>query len=187
MIFIFAYVVSLLVQKKGLKKVIISGQIIAGIAFILLFFIGWNFVTAILCFVLLGIGISISTILAPLLLADTIDFDETRTNKRRETTYTGIEALINKPAISIANWLFLFIISLYGFQEAAVNQSESAIMGIMIGYALIPAVFVFTSALIMKFYTLDGPEWTEQKLKLQQVHEEKEKEFIKYLKEQGKI
>jgi len=187
MVFIFAYAVSKLVEKKGLKKVLISGQIIAGIAFILFFFFGWNFVAAIFCFILLGIALSISTILAPLLLADTIDFDETRTNKRRETTYTGIEALINKPAISIANWLFLFVISLYGFQEAAKNQSESAIMGIMIGIALIPAIFVFLSALIMKFYTLDGPEWAEQKLKLQRVHEEKEKEYIKYLKEQGKI
>jgi len=39
----------------------------------------------------------------------------------------------------------------------------------------------------MKFYTLDGPEWTEQKLKLQEVHKQKEKEYIQYLKEQGKL
>ena len=186
-IFIFVYFVSLLVQRKGLKKVIISGQIIAGISFILLFFFGGNLVTAIFCFILLGIALSISTVLAPLILADTIDFDETRTNKRRETTYTGIEALINKPAISVANWLFLLIISIYGFQEAAENQSESTIMGIMIGFALIPAVFVFLSALIMMFYTLDGPEWTEQKLKLQSIHEKKEKEYLQHLKEQGKL
>lgn len=186
-IFIFAYFVSVLVDKKGLKKVFISGQIIAGISLILLFFFGGNLTTAIFCFILLGIALSISTVLAPIILADTIDFDETRTNKRRETTYTGIEALINKPALSIANWLFLFVISLYGFQEAAVNQSDSTIMGIMIAFTLIPAVFVFLSALIMKFYTLDGPEWTEQKLKLQEVHKQKEKEYIQYLKEQGKL
>lgn len=39
----------------------------------------------------------------------------------------------------------------------------------------------------MKFYSLDGPEWTEQKLKLQEVHDQKEKEYIQYLKEQGKL
>ena len=146
-----------------------------------------NLATAFFCLILLGIGLSISTVLAPILLADTIDFDETRTNKRRETTYTGIEALINKPAISIANWLFLLVISFYGFQEGVESQSESAITGIMIGFTLIPAVFVFLSALIMKFYTLDGPEWTEQKIKLQQLHEQKEKEYIQHLKEQGKL
>ena len=186
-VFLFAYVVSVLVDKKGLKKVWISGQIIVGISLVLLFFFGGNLTTAIFCFILLGIGLSISTVLAPILLADTIDFDETRTNKRRETTYTGIEALINKPALSIGNWLFLLVISAYGFQETAEVQSESTIMGIMIGFTLIPAVLVFISALIMKFYTLDGPEWEEQKLKLQQLHEQKEQEYIQHLKEQGKI
>ena len=57
----------------------------------------------------------------------------------------------------------------------------------MIAFTLIPAVFVFLSALIMKFYSLDGPEWTEQKLKLQRIHEKKEKEYIQHLKKQGKL
>jgi hypothetical protein len=39
----------------------------------------------------------------------------------------------------------------------------------------------------MKFYPLDGPEWLEQKLKLNRIHEDKEREYIKYIKEQGKI
>ncbi len=60
-------------------------------------------------------------------------------------------------------------------------------MGIMIAFTLIPAVFVVLSALIMKFYSLDGPEWTEQKLKLQSIHEKKEKDYIQHLKEQGKL
>ncbi|MFX0069851.1 MAG: MFS transporter [Candidatus Hermodarchaeota archaeon] len=187
MVFIFAYVVSLLVQKKGLKKVFILGQIIIGIGFTMTFFLGWDLITAIPCFIMIGIGTSISVVIAPLILADTIDFDETRTNKRRETTYTGIEALIVKPSISVANWLFLLIISIYGFQEAAKTQSDSALLGIMIGFTLIPAVFAFLSAIIMKFYTLDGPKWTEQKLKLQELHDQKEKDYFNYLKEQGKI
>ena len=87
----------------------------------------------------------------------------------------------------MGNFLFLITISSFGFQEAAKTQSDSAILGIMLGFTIIPAIFVFISAFIMKFYTLDGPEWTEQKLKLQQVHEEKEREYIKYIKEQGKI
>lgn len=186
-IFLFAYFASKLIEKYGLKKIFILGQIITGIGFILTFFIGWSLNTVIISMLLIGIGLSIIIIESPIILADTIDFDEIKTDKRRETTYTGIEALITKPAISLGNWLFLITISSFGFQEAAKTQSDAAIMGIMIGFTIIPAIFVFISAFIMKFYTLDGPEWTEQKLKLQQVHEEKEKEYIKYLKEQGKI
>lgn len=185
--FAFAYPASKLIEKYGLKKVFIFGQITLGIGFVLTFFIGWSLNTVIISMVLIGIGLSILFMESPILLADTIDFDELKTDKRRETTYTGIEALITKPAISLGNWLFLVIISGYGFQEAASAQPDSAILGIMIGFTIIPAIFIFLSALIMKFYTLDGSEWTEQKLKLQGIHEKKEKEYLQHLKEQGKL
>jgi len=185
--FAFAYPASKLIEKYGLKKVFIFGQITLGIGFVLTFFIGWSLNTVIISMVLIGIGLSILFMESPIILADTIDFDELKTDKRRETTYTGIEALITKPAISLGNWLFLVIISGYGFQEAASAQPDSAILGIMIGFTIIPAIFIFLSALIMKFYTLDGSEWTEQKLKLQGIHEKKEKEYLQHLKEQGKL
>ena len=185
--FAFAYPASKLIEKYGLKKVFIFGQITLGIGFVLTFFIGWSLNTVIISMVLIGIGLSILFMESPIILADTIDFDELKTDKRRETTYTGIEALITKPAISLGNWLFLLIISGYGFQEAASTQPDSAILGIMIGFTIIPAIFIFLSALIMKFYTLDGSEWTEQKLKLQGIHEKKEKEYLQHLKEQGKL
>jgi GPH family glycoside/pentoside/hexuronide:cation symporter len=185
--FAFAYPASKLIEKYGLKKVFIFGQITLGIGFVLTFFIGWSLNTVIISMVLIGIGLSILFMESPIILADTIDFDELKTDKRRETTYTGIEALITKPAISLGNWLFLVIISGYGFQEAAKTQPDSAILGIMIGFTIIPAIFIFLSALIMKFYTLDGPEWTEQKLKLQGIHEKKEIEYLQHLKEQGKL
>jgi len=57
----------------------------------------------------------------------------------------------------------------------------------MLGLSIIPAIFVLLRAIVMKFYPLDGPEWLEQKLKLNRIHEEKEREYIKYIKEQGKI
>ena len=185
--FAFAYPASKLIEKYGLKKVFIFGQITLGIGFVLTFFIGWSLNTVIISMVLIGIGLSILFMESPIILADTIDFDELKTDKRRETTYTGIEALITKPAISLGNWLFLVIISGYGFQEAASTQPDSAILGIMIGFTIIPAIFIFLSALIMKFYTLDGPEWTKQKLKLQGIHEKKEIEYLQHLKEQGNL
>ncbi|TFG16010.1 MAG: MFS transporter [Promethearchaeota archaeon] len=187
MIFAFVYVFSKLIQKYGVKKVYILGLILTGLGFISLFILGWSLSTAIISLILIGIGLSDVVITVQIIFADTVDYDEVRTGKRRETTYSGIEALITKPAISLGNWLFLITISNFGFQETAKTQSNSAIFGIMLGLTIIPAIFVLISAIVMKFYPLDGPEWIEQKLKLNRIHEQKEKEYIKHLKEQGNI
>ncbi|MHA1845131.1 MAG: MFS transporter, partial [Promethearchaeota archaeon] len=181
-IFIFTYIFSKLVAKKGPKKISIFGLVFSAVSLILLYFIGWNFFTAIIGFFLIGIGLSAVMLTSQILFADTIDYDETRTGKRRETTYSGVEALLTKPAISIANWMFLTIISSFGFKEGSITQSDSALFGIMIGFTIIPALFALFGALVMKFFPLDGPEWIEQKLKISRLHEQKEKEYLEYLK-----
>jgi len=181
-IFIFTYVFSKVVAKKGPKKVSIFGLLFSGVSLIILFFIGWNFITAIPGLLLIGVGLAAVTLTNQILFADTIDYDETRTGKRRETTYSGVEALLTKPAISIANWLFLTIISAFGFQAGSQIQPNSVAMGIMIGFTIIPAIFALFGAVIMKFYPLDGPDWEAQKLIISQNHAKKEKEYLEYLK-----
>ncbi|MHA1689110.1 MAG: MFS transporter [Promethearchaeota archaeon] len=181
-IFIFTYIFSKLVAKKGPKKISIFGLVFSALSLILLYFIGWDFSTAIIGFFLIGIGLSAVMLTSQILFADTIDYDETRTGKRRETTYSGVEALLTKPAISIANWMFLTIISSFGFEEGSIAQSNSALLGIMIGFTIIPAIFALFGAFVMKFFPLDGPEWNEQKLKISHLHEQKEKEYLEYLK-----
>ncbi|MFX1436545.1 MAG: MFS transporter, partial [Promethearchaeota archaeon] len=119
------------------------------------------------------------------LIADVVDYDETRTGKRRETTYSGINALLTKPAISIANWLFLEIISRFGFQEALQTQEYLAQLGILIGFTLIPAIFLIIGGIFMFLYRLDGPEWLSQKELLIKIHKKKEIDYLNYLKEKG--
>ena len=57
----------------------------------------------------------------------------------------------------------------------------------MIGFTIIPAILTMIGAIVMKFYPLDGPEWDKQKLEINKLHEQKEKEYIKYLTKPGKI
>ena len=116
-------------------------------------------------------------------IADIVDYDETRTGKRRETTYSGINALLTKPAISIANWLFLRIINDFGFDSFQTTQSSSTQMGIMIGFSLIPAIFLIFSSIVMLFYPLDGSEWLAQKAELIKIHEKKEIDYLNYLED----
>ncbi|MBY8979980.1 MAG: MFS transporter [Candidatus Lokiarchaeota archaeon] len=183
MIFAFFAVFNKLVAKFGVKKTYVLALFWSGISFLLTFFVGWTIYFAIIGFILIGIGFSGFMLTNQVVIADIVDYDETMTGKRRETTYSGINALLTKPAISIANWLFLLIINDFGFDAQQSTQNISAQMGIMIGFALIPAIFLIFSAIVMLFYPLDGPQWLAQKTELIKIHKKKELDYLKYVEE----
>lgn len=186
MVFAFFVVFNKLVIKYGVKKTYILALFWSGLSFLLTFFVGWIIYLAIIGFVLIGIGFSGFMLTNQVVIADIVDYDETRTGKRRETTYSGINALITKPAISIANWLFLLIINNFGFDSQQITQTPSAQMGIMVGFSLIPAIFLIFSSFVMLFYPLDGPEWLTKKAELIKIHAKKELDYIKYVEEKKK-
>jgi len=181
MIFAFLAIFNKLIGKYGVKKTFILTMTWTGLSFLLSFFIGWTFELAIIGCILIGIGISGYMLTQQVVVADIVDYDETRTGKRRETTYSGINALLTKPAISLANWLFLLIIAFFGFDSEQQTQNFSAQLGIMIGFALIPSIFLILGALVMLFYPLDGPEWLSKKAEIIDIHKKKEIEYLKYV------
>ncbi|MFX0036083.1 MAG: MFS transporter [Candidatus Hermodarchaeota archaeon] len=180
-IFVFFTVYNKFIGLYGPKKMFIFSIFFAGLSFVILFFIGWTLITALIGFILIGIGFSGYMLTNQVIIADIVDYDEIRTGKRRETTYSGINALLTKPAISIANWLFLLTISNFGFDEELQVQNYYAQLGILIGFTLIPAVFLIIGAITMLLYRLDGPEWLSQKEELIKIHEKKELDYLNYL------
>jgi len=67
-------------------------------------------------------------------------------------------------------------------------QSDSALLGIQLGYSLIPGVSLLISAIVFwKWYKLDGKEWIARKVELGRLHLQKEKEYIEKLRKEGKI
>jgi Na+/melibiose symporter-like transporter len=88
--------------------------------------------------------------------------------------------------VSIGPWLFLTIISAFGFENEAANQTPSAQIGIMLAFTIIPAILTFISALCIHYFPLSGQEWKEKKLEIQKVHVEKEKKYLDYLRDQQK-
>ncbi|MGV9173195.1 MAG: MFS transporter [Promethearchaeia archaeon] len=183
MIFGFAVLFSHLVERFGLKKIYVFGLTWTGLSFLIFFLLGWIFSTAIIGLMLLGIGFSAILITVQAVMGDIIDYDELQTDRRRETTYAGVNALITKPAISIANWLFLLIIGAFGFEEGAATQPFNAKLGIMIAFCLLPAAFILMSSVLMRRFKLEGPEWIKEKKKLKKIHEKKEKKYLKHIKQ----
>ncbi|MFX1427665.1 MAG: MFS transporter, partial [Promethearchaeota archaeon] len=115
MIFAFLTVFNKLLRKYDVKKTFIFAILLIGLGFLLTFFFGWTLYSALVGFIIIGIGFSGYMLINQVIFADIVDYDEIRTGKRRETTYSGINALLTKPGISLANWLFLLIIDSFKF------------------------------------------------------------------------
>ncbi|MGV9173785.1 MAG: MFS transporter, partial [Promethearchaeia archaeon] len=135
----------------------------------------------------LGASFSGYFLMGQMVMADVIDYDEVLTGKRRETTYSGANALLTKPAVSLAPWLFLTIINFFGFKSEVSVQTSSAQLGIMLGFTIIPAVFILFSAVAMKYFPLKGEKWQKEKEKLARIHREKERNYLRHLKEKDKL
>ncbi len=170
------------------KSSIFNFSIIA-IGFILLFFVGRNAYVASIPFLFIGFGFSGIMVALVVLTGDAIDNDEIITGKRREAIYGGINAIVTKPAISIANWLFLITLKGFGFispiieDGVAIKQSQidSALTGIMFIFCLIPAIGLILSAISLIRFPLDGPDWFEKKEEIYKLHLQKEEEYLNEL------
>ena len=129
---------------------------------------------ALVVFFLTGVGFAGGMYLVPIMNGDVIDYDELRTGARREGIYAGVNSLITKPAISLANAAFLMIAKWFGYDTAltAGLQSETAKHGILVAWMAIPAILLILSAVGMKFYPLFGKKWDDEKASLASRHAE---------------
>ncbi len=134
-----------------------------------------------LCF---GFGFAGGMYLIPLMNGDVVDFDEHKTGLRREGMYAGINSFITKPAISIAQWALLAIITAFGYDQTLAKgaQSASAQTGVLVGWVVPTGILLLICFFALALYPLAGEKWDEIKEQLSFLHREKEK---KYLEEHG--
>ncbi|MHA1257471.1 MAG: MFS transporter [Promethearchaeota archaeon] len=170
------------------KKTAFVNLIIVSSGLGLLFLLGRNAILAAIPYLLIGLGFGGAMVAIPVMFGDTIDNDELITGKRREAVYGGVNALVDKPSISIANWLFLLIITSFGFDPNQQNQTELAITGVLVAMGAIPAILIGVSAIVLYLlYPLDGPEWRKKKIYIMELHKIKEKEYLEKLVKDGKL
>ncbi len=134
-------------------------------------------------FFLFGVGFSGGMYLIPLMNGDVVDMDEHRTGLRREGMYAGINSFITKPAISIAMWALLTLMTAYGYNDKlpAAAQSYEAGTGVLVGWGGPAGVLLLLSFIALFFYPLAGAEWTDIKARLGVVHQEKERAYLEKL------
>lgn len=145
---------------------------------------GRSVVPAAFGFLCFGFGFAGGMYLIPLMNGDVVDFDEHKTGLRREGMYAGINSLITKPAISIAQWALLTIITAFGYDQALAKgaQSFDAETGILFGWVGPTGLLLLICFFTLGLYPLAGEAWEGIKKQLAAQHREKEK---KYLEEHG--
>lgn len=137
------------------------------------------------CIALAGLGLAGPQTLTNILFAQVADEDELRSGARREGAFFGVNALITKPAQSIAIWITPFILEQTNFVTRASNlgeiflsQPREAIMGIKIFTGVIPGAACLLGALLLIWYPLKGERLSTIKAKILHLHKEKKQRLV---------
>lgn len=130
------------------------------------------------CLFFAGFGLSGPLVLTNVLFAQVADEDETKSGVRREAMFFGTNALITKPAQSLAIGLAAVLLQLSGFRTAGeggivLDQPAEAIFMIKIIVGFLPGLAILIGALLYFWYPLKGDYWKEVQEKVLQMHAEK--------------
>jgi GPH family glycoside/pentoside/hexuronide:cation symporter len=149
--------------------------VIAGIALILLTFAPVALILP--CLAVAGFGLAGPQTLTNLLFAQVADEDELRSGVRREGAFFGINALITKPAQSIALALQPAILQLGGFitresnsGQIFLDQPAAALFGIRALIGLIPGIAMLLAAVLLIWYPLRGLRLKKQQSDVLALH-----------------
>jgi GPH family glycoside/pentoside/hexuronide:cation symporter len=135
--------------------------VIGGVALILLTVVPGPLI--LVCLALAGFGLAGPQTLTNVLFAQVVDEDELRSGVRREGAFFGVNAMLTKPAQSLALILMPFILEATGFitrgsnaGQITLNQPAGALFGIRSLMGLIPGAAMILGALILLAYPLRG-------------------------------
>jgi len=164
--------------------------VIAGVGLVSVAFVPKALIPA--CIALAGLGLAGPQTLTNILFAQVADEDELRSGARREGAFFGVNALITKPAQSIAIWITPFILEQTNFVTRASNLGEifldqppEAIMGIKIFTGVIPGVACLLGALLLIWFPLRGERLAEIKAKILDLHQDKRQRLVEKYLENG--
>jgi GPH family glycoside/pentoside/hexuronide:cation symporter len=134
-----------------------------------------------LCLALAGFGLAGPQTLTNVLFAEVADEDELRSGVRREGAFFGVNALLTKPAQSVALALIPFILEATRFVTREANQGQiyldqpaSAILGIKSLVGLIPGAALLLGAVILTWFPLRGEYLRTVQAQVLALHREKQ-------------
>lgn len=113
------------------------------------------------------------TLVRDIVLSDVIDEDELRTSRRREGSYFGVTAFIERLVMVLVGASSSLVLGLSGYDAGLTTQPPSVALGIRLGMSLLPglALVIFLAAL--RYYPLGKEQVVALRGKLDALHRQK--------------
>ena len=113
------------------------------------------------------------TLVRDIVLSDVIDEDELRTGRRREGSYFGVNAFIERLVMVLIGGSTFLVLGLSGYNAELATQPPSVALGIRLGMGLLPAVALVIFLAALKFYPLGKEQVVALRERLEELHREK--------------
>ena len=96
------------------------------------------------------------------MLPDVIAADAARTGQQRAGAFTGIWTAGEKAGLAVGPAIYALILTVTGFVESeadqVVAQTDLALTGIVVGFAVVPAVLMLATIPMLRRYPVHGTE-----------------------------
>jgi len=153
--------------------------VIAGVALVSIMLVPTGLIPV--CLIFAGFGLAGPQTLTNVLFAEVADEDELRSGVRREGAFFGVNALLTKPAQSVALALMPFILEATDFVTREANQGQiylnqpvSALWGIKALVGLIPGCAMLLGAIILIWFPLRGDTLVKVQRDVLALHAQKQ-------------
>jgi len=167
------FVNSKLRKIKGVRFTVFVDTLILATGLLLLF-LSETYFMAVISLAISSFGLSGGLMFANVMIAESTDYDELRTKRRREAMFFGTNALFTKPAIGFAHGVIALVLATTGFiQGEGVDpllQPATAIFGIRMIMGLYPSIALYLSLIFLYFYP-NKEQNEEMKRELALLHE----------------
>ncbi|MFX1493331.1 MAG: MFS transporter [Promethearchaeota archaeon] len=169
-----------LIKKWGVVKSDQFLLIFGGIGLVLLTVMPINELIY-LCIAIAAFGFVGPLVFTNVMFAQVADEDELKTGVRREAMFFGINALITKPAQSLAAIVPTLLLAATGFIPRTSTggvprpdlQPPEALLAIKLFIGLIPGVALLLEALILQLYPIKGEYWEKIQKEVLILHNKK--------------
>ncbi len=101
---------------------------------------------------MLGAAMSAYLVIPPSLVPDLVDWYQHERGERHESVFFGLWMSAHQIGVGIAGFVLGVCLSLFGYVGDADAQTTSAVLGVRVAFAVLPAVFLVASALFLQRY-----------------------------------
>ncbi len=143
-----------------LRSLIVASLIFATGALALLLAPALPAVAVYLLVAVIGCGYAGQQVFALAMLPDCIAYDTERTGRRQAGVFTGLWTAGETFGLALGPGIYALMLQLFGYASSstgdAAAQDDTARLGVLLGFTLVPALLVGAAVLLLKRYDDSG-------------------------------